>query len=83
MMRTQKLSRFHKLNKKLVGIGVGIMIVIIILVGIQSYKTVPENVVVPNQTNTQQLPNATLQKPLNAGKHITVELSESMHFAIK
>ena len=69
------------MNKKLIGIGVGITIAIIILVGMQSYKTVPENV--PNQPNAQQLSNATLQKPLNAGKHITVELTESVHFAIK
>jgi uncharacterized membrane protein len=81
MMRNQKSSRFHKLNKKLVGIGVGIVIVIIILIGIQSYKTVPENV--SNQSNVQQLPNVTLQKPVNVGKHITVELNESMHFTIK
>jgi uncharacterized membrane protein len=70
------------LNKKLVGIGVGIVIIIIIiiLVGMQSYKTVPENI--PNQPNVQ-LPNATLSRPLNTGKHITVELNESMHFTIK
>ena len=69
------------MNKKLVGIGIGIIIIIIVLVGIQSYKAVPENIT--NQTNTQQLSNTTLQKPLNAGKHITVNLTESMHFAIK
>jgi uncharacterized membrane protein len=85
MMRNQKSSRFHKLNKKLVGIGVGIVIVIIILIiiliGMQSYKAIPENV--SNQSNVQQLPNVTLQKPVNVGKHITVELNESMHFTIK
>jgi hypothetical protein len=81
MMRNQKSSRFHKLNKKLVGIGVGIVIVIIILMGMQSYKAVPENI--SNQSNAQQLPNVTLQKPVTVGKHITVELNESMHFTIK
>jgi len=81
MMRNQKSSRFHKLNKKLVGIGVGIVIVMIILMGMQSYKAIPENV--SNQSNAQQLPNVTLQKPVNVGKHITVELNESMHFTIK
>ena len=69
------------MNKKLIGIGVGIVIIIIILVGITSYKIMPENT--QNQPNVQQLPNATLQKPLNAGKHITVELNESMQFTIK
>lgn len=81
MFRNKKSLRLGKLNKKLVGIGVGIVIVIIILITIQSYKTVPENV--QNQPNAQQLPNVTLQKPVNVGKHITVELNESMHFAIK
>ena len=81
MIRNQESSRFHKLNKKLVVIGIGIIIVIIILVGIQSYKTVPENIT--NPTNTQQLTNTTLQKPLTVGKHITVELQESMHFTTK
>jgi uncharacterized membrane protein len=69
------------LNKKLVGLGVGIVIMIVALVGMQSYKTVPDNMT--NQTNTQQLPNTTLQKPLNTGKHITVNLTESMHFTVK
>lgn len=68
------------MNKKLIGIGIGIVIVIIILIGMQSYKTVPENV--QNQSSVQ-FPNATLQKSVNVGKHITVELNESMHFTIK
>ena len=69
------------MNKKLVGLGFSIVIIIIVLVGIQSYKTVPDNIT--NQTNTQQLSNATLQKPLSVGKHITVNLTESMHFTVK
>ncbi len=81
MLINKKSSRSRKLNKKLIGIGVGIAIAIIILVSTQSYKTVPENIL--SQPNVQQLPNATLSKPLTTGKHITVELNESMHFAIK
>ncbi len=81
MLMNKKSSRSNKLNKKLIGIGIGIAIAILILVGIQSYKTVPENM--PSQPNVQQLPNATLPKPLTTGKHITVELTESMHFTIK
>lgn len=68
------------MNKKLVGIGVGI-VVIIIIVGITSYKIMLENI--SNEPNLQQLPNTTLQKPLNSGKHITVDLNESMRFTIK
>ncbi len=66
------------MNKKFVGIGIGIVIVIIILISMQSYPVATENAV--NQSSVQ-FPNATLQKPLNAGKHITVELTESMHLA--
>ena len=79
MMINQKSLRLYRLNKKLVGIGIGIVIVIIILLGTQSYRTMPENIT--NRSSVQQFPNATLQKPVNAGKHITIELTESMHLA--
>ena len=68
------------MNKKLIGIGVGIVIVMIVLIGMQSYKTMPGNTT--NQPNVQFL-NTTLQKSVTTGKHITVELNESMQFAIK
>ena len=68
------------MNKKLIGVGVGIVIVIIVLIGMQSYKTVPEDITNPPNA---QFSNTTLQKSVNTGKHITVELNESMQFAIK
>lgn len=62
------------MNKKLVGIGIGVAIAValVIFLGMPSYKAPVENI---NQSNTQ-IPNAT--KPVVTGRHITVELNESM-----
>ncbi|MEO9276639.1 MAG: hypothetical protein ABI340_02500 [Nitrososphaera sp.] len=65
------------MDKKLIGIGIGIVIAIAII-AISSYKTLPEDV--QNPPN-EILPNAT-QKQVT-GKHITVELNESMSLSTR
>lgn len=68
------------MNKKLIVVGLAIVIALAVLVGMQSYRPIPVNI--PNQS-TQQLPNETIDQNPVKGKHVTVELNESMHFTVK
>ncbi len=63
------------MNKKLIAIGIGIAIVVavIFLMTIPLSKTYPENTSQP----TIQPTNAT-QKPVVTGKHVTVNLNETI-----
>ena len=66
----------------MLGIGIAAMIIIMIIIlvgGMQTSKTGQGNIT--NQSNVQ-IQNVTLHKPLNVGRHITVELNESMHFTV-
>lgn len=78
------------MNKKLVGVMIGVAITLIILVSVSLYThtetTNPSNirqspnVTASNQSGIQQPTNTIPQKPA-VGRHIVVELNESLSVA--
>lgn len=79
------------MNKKLVGVLIGISVVLVILASVSLYthtKTPQnpskiqqsQNVTASNQSGIQQPTNTTQPKPA-VGRHIVVELNESLSVA--
>lgn len=76
-------SRFIELNK-LISIGLPIILIVVIVIIVQLYENMPENTstssqpsnTIPSNTSDQQS-NTISSKP-TSGRHITIDLNESL-----